>query len=565
MTDVRVRPSRRQPDGTVQRFLLARSRRDSGVVLALTALLMLPLVAATGFAVDVGAWYSHAERIQQAADASALAAVVWVEDDDILKYRNVGLDTARRNGFDNADPDVTVVVDKINQSQVRVVITDNATQYFSQVVMDSFAITRQAVAEFVLPVPLGSPRNFLGTGRLGYSGTLSNIYYPESLTMSINGLCTSKNQGDRKAAQRISSENCTGTTNTEFTDTNYEYYIDLPPNRTTYVDVLIFDGSYITRRGCSLSENDCRDDNDGTLYEANELPPPADFAADFNPGGGTQGAFTTTFTLHQADNTPLDDNDNPSMASLNACANATHGVSGAAISPKPTGTKAFAPGSKSGMTNTGFFPTGTGVAFRNVAVGWWNLCRIPTTAPAGRYVLRVDHGNNNRNGSNNYAIVARTGTNGLCDSRFTVQCAKVYSKDFMSVRGNSSAAVAQFFLAEVIDDHAGKRLNIELWDPAEGGQTLRVMQPCGTNNWCYVNFNWYASDGTSGNNTSSINVAANNFDGDLVTIQYDLPVDYSPPADNKWWKIEYTYASGTVTDRTTWAVNVTGDPVHLVD
>ena len=48
----------------------------------MSALLMLPLLAFAGFAVDIGYWYTHANRMQRAADAAALAGVVWMPNDE---------------------------------------------------------------------------------------------------------------------------------------------------------------------------------------------------------------------------------------------------------------------------------------------------------------------------------------------------------------------------------------------------------------------------------------------------------------------------------------------------
>ena len=38
----------------------------------------------------------------------------------------------------------------------------------------------------------------------------------------------------------------------------------------------------------------------------------------------------------------------------------------------------------------------------------------------------------------------------------------------------------------------------------------------------------------------------------------------NPCGTKTWWRIRYTTTTGTVTDRTTWSVNILGNPVHLV-
>src|SRR3712207_6939095 len=34
---------------------------------------------------------------------------------------------------------------------------------------------------------------------------------------------------------------------------------------------------------------------------------------------------------------------------------------------------------------------------------------------------------------------------------------------------------------------------------------------------------------------------------------------YDPPSTNSWWKIKYSFNSGSVTDRTTWSVSIVGE------
>ena len=64
----RHRPARSTGHGSRRRV-----RGEKGYALVLTALMLLPLLAFTGFATDVGAWYARASRIQRAADAASHA------------------------------------------------------------------------------------------------------------------------------------------------------------------------------------------------------------------------------------------------------------------------------------------------------------------------------------------------------------------------------------------------------------------------------------------------------------------------------------------------------------
>ena len=90
---------------------------ESGYIMLLTALLMIPLLALTALAVDLGAWYAQGAKIQRAADSGALAGVVWASDP--TKWDTVARDTMTRNGYTNGVNGTTVTVQRISDSQIR--------------------------------------------------------------------------------------------------------------------------------------------------------------------------------------------------------------------------------------------------------------------------------------------------------------------------------------------------------------------------------------------------------------------------------------------------------------
>lgn len=223
--------------------MIPRTRRNErGYVLALTGLIIIPLLVISAMAVDFGGWYTQGSRMQKAADAAALAGVVWLPD--LADATDVAKDTAKANGYDDALANITVTVTKLSDSELKVDITDtDGRVYLASWIRDSVSITRSATAQYVLPVPLGSPRNFFGTGDMYSSG-------PENFYAAINGTCQAKRQGDPFAVPRISTETnntCDGsawTTNTDYKDpttTNqYEYYITVPPGRTNPILVSLW-------------------------------------------------------------------------------------------------------------------------------------------------------------------------------------------------------------------------------------------------------------------------------------------------------------------------------------
>ncbi len=59
--------------------------------------MIIPLMAFAALAVDVGSWYARTTEMQKAADAAALAGVVWAPD--YSKARTVAAKTLTDNGF----------------------------------------------------------------------------------------------------------------------------------------------------------------------------------------------------------------------------------------------------------------------------------------------------------------------------------------------------------------------------------------------------------------------------------------------------------------------------------
>src|SRR3954454_20523755 len=86
-----------QRPGLVQTRSL--QHRENGYVLVMSALLLVPMLLMAGLSVDIGSWYSRASDIQKAADAAALAGVVWLPD--VPTATSYALATAKRNGFED--------------------------------------------------------------------------------------------------------------------------------------------------------------------------------------------------------------------------------------------------------------------------------------------------------------------------------------------------------------------------------------------------------------------------------------------------------------------------------
>ena len=149
-------------------------RRDAGYVMFMLAITMIVLFTACAFAVDLGSFYARASRIQRAADAAALAGVVWMPG-DFAHAQTDALAVAAKNGFSSG---VTVTAVAGNPYQLKVTILDaHVPRFFSTILSKSpMTITRAAVAEFAPVVPLGSPDNRLGNDPLSTPAYLAYLW-----------------------------------------------------------------------------------------------------------------------------------------------------------------------------------------------------------------------------------------------------------------------------------------------------------------------------------------------------------------------------------------------------
>lgn len=547
----------------------AAAASDAGYVLALSALLILPLMAFTGLAVDVGSWYARAAAVQRTTDAAALAGVAFLplDEGDAI---DAAVEAARRNGFDNADPDITVTATPLAGDRMEVTITDsNVPQYFTALFRDTVGVTRSSTAEYVPPIRMGSPRNFLGTGGLDTSGNprvpgLPASMIRENFMLSVNGPCDRGEDGDLRLSQRIGNNGSGcggGTASPTYQATGYAYGITVNAGYSSGPLVVeVFDAA--------LCKN--------------------------GPGGGDlslgSGTFTTRFTLRSPNTDPF------AGAVL-----ATHNVGAG------------------------------GSACTNWGNQWRSIGTITPTAGEAHVVQVQTHSPTSTTtggGANNFALRARPASAGFsaCSTDpdegdgaipvSTQQCPNVFAYQDLSVYANVRGSAAEFFLASIGPEHGGKRLIIELYDPGEGGNTIQVTDPngrvigpanvIGDGNGGLVTgvrnfersvvqrFPAEVAPGGGGwgpftEHTVDIRPAgpaagpgratdarctgqnsanpACRYNERSLRLEIQLPANIDAAYGGRtWWRIRYGFATGIdVTDRTTWSVSVEGGPVRLIE
>lgn len=570
-----------------------RFRGERGVSIAVVSLMLLPLLAISALAVDLGGWYAKAAQVQRAADAAALAGVTYLPE-GLTPATNVARDVAARNGFKHGEGgavvNVTRVLGATNQLTVQI-IQDDVEQAFSSLFRDDVSITRQATAEYVQPVPLGSPRNYLGTGDL-LDSSIRELFW-----LGVTGPCGSKEQGDRIAT--VSDANWTTNnnppsgsnsfggcspgspsyvvSNLEHDPDGYFYAVEAPPGYSGSLGIEIYDAPF------------CREGTNGA---------PENTAGAPRDRGGSTNNYPTTIRVRNGDHIDPRETSVRRTHSLGSGSTASGGGGSGSSGSSVCGTLQTGSVSVSNSRPYGGRCSGSS----NWARCWRTLDTITIGGDSPRlYYVQIDPGTTGGSyqGTNQFAL--RLTTNGsftACSGDPTSltpphnpNCPRVYGVTHMGVDASlpgTSGQTFEFYLAEIARDHRGKTLQIDLWDAGEGAQRIEILNPRRE----IVDFNWWVlcQDGTfPASGSCSGETAPRGGYGPFVAVDHiDVSGDDDPqPGRHRlsgskyndrtlrlqipigdydastWWRIRYTVGD-TSTDRTTWSASVLGDPVRLV-
>ncbi len=534
----------------VDRFLTKTGvdpEQQKGAAVVIVAVVLTVLVGFAAFAVDFGWLYLNGIRIQHGADAAALAGVVYEPGDQATAYLEART-SARENGYNNAlggttvtpvdYADDTTAVD--NPYQLEVTVTHSVDTFFMRVFgLDSIAITKRAVAEYVLPLPMGSDLPYFGEDP-------SNPARNPHFWANIHGYYTGKQMGDRYSSQCVaggSGHLCAE--NDEARETTYGggipisggylYGVEMAPGATN-LSIETFDGPFYY----GGNDNTLVGDN-GQGWSGSRQNP----VTGANTGYWVEGP-TTWFILYAPDPTPLNTDDNTLLCAW-------------PYAPQVS----FADFNDDGRVNGSDDQDGDGdLDWDDVEDGvtggiaslWDQICGTSFNSGPGIYPLRVvtdDPGaTDSERGLNRFSL--RTSSSGTQP--------RMYGLGDMSVYVNFSGNDSTLDLAEVLDVHAGKDLVIELWDPDSGNAGTEIRMPDGTLPPCTWN-----KIGEAGNYLPAcdINYATNTFHQSQLEIRVHIPATYVCTT-NCWWTIGVTYPGGA-NDTTTWSARIEGNPVALVE
>ncbi|CAN5622361.1 hypothetical protein BH10ACT1_BH10ACT1_20240 [soil metagenome] len=484
----------------------ARSRQEGGYVMALFGLLLVPLLLMAGLAVDIGSWYNEASNIQKAADAASLAGVVWLPDE--VKAKQVALDVAKMNGYDDADPYITVTVAPSTKSDHRLQVAIRDTRvgsyFYSNLGGNNITLNRDSFAEYVLPVKMGSPLNNLGNDptATGYPTGAPNLW------ASISGYATAYANGDPYSTAAGS--------NAEYRDWGYLYVVDIPPAAV----------------GKTLNLS---------IYDA------GNYARSSYPNVETadNGTVNTQFEFFRPDDTPLNARDG--LIPVNS-------MSGQCTSGTP-----------------GRFRLANGADSTTYKNKWVSLCTVTADEP-GQWIMQVKSSaiptiTNGGDGWNQFSVRAvMTGT--VQPALYTIGDLSLFN----NLPGQTGNINASFYLAQIDPIHAGKTLEVSLFDPGDGlsgDYYANIRAPGNVVSTCK-----YRPRGTSTWTTSAtcrIQTRANGtntYNGKWLDIQLPLSTSYTCSTDC-WWKVLYEFqgvtSGNSPNDRTVWSAQVIGDPVHLIE
>jgi hypothetical protein len=393
---------------------------------------------------------------------------------------------------------------------------------------------------------MGSPRNYLGSGgKIGAPGSLAH----EPTWLSVSGYCASSQHGDRISSRSdnngLSSEpfSCMPGTpsyvkaNPDYSADGYFYTVDFAVGSVGAYKFDVYDAP-----NCQFEASSPIDTGAAVRAAARQY----DFVVRSN------------------------DNNDPNLATM---------LYTRRLSPSDCASWSAMQGWKTLYT------------FNNPSPGRYYL-QVRPVVPTNKY---------SEEGENHFGIrVAQPSGFSPCTNDqttagtglpFNAMCPKVYALTNLGVYAALSGTGSSY-MASIGANHAGKTMEVEIFDPDKGAAAVELIDPAGTP----VTFRWEVAckDGTYQSDTGkpcSTGEAApgggygNTFSNKLdvsgastqpwthlsqtgkyndrvVRLKVVLPTNYatkygSGPAARTWWKLRYTM-SAPLADGTTWTVRIKG-------
>ena len=542
---------------------LRLARRDRGAVAIVTAILMLVFLSLTAFAVDVGNWYAVGLQEQRAADAAALAGVVRLPADQ-LSAKSVAQSFASQNGFTNGVNSVSVVPGVGSQpTRLKVTVSKTVPNVFGALLgRPTTTVTKSAVADYVGPVPLGSPCNAFGNDPDQGANRSTNCDGTGAFWANVGSKKATKASGDAYQDNVCggADDGCVSGTNLDYDPNGYVYLVTLR-QAVTNLKIQAFDpaqvvvGDHCNYAYAKLAEAAALGTNADVSNPA-ERYAPNDGAwctgdTQINaPAAAGNGLIKTQFTIHAPGVNAWDPLNWPVLPSCQTTFDPFSGdLSKALDHTQPLG----------------IYKPEVARTFRQ----WVDLCAVTGVIPKGTYAVQVKTnglGTDLVGGHNRFGLRAFGSGGGDKDN------ISISGFNKMAMYGNTPEGISTFYLAKVAPSAAGQSFNVRLFDIGDGataGSTIRVVPPPDSG---LTNFSGCTGSGplTGTGDLTNCTISVNStYNGKWESISVPIPLGYTcaeATTTGCWVRLEFYYgASSSPADTTSWTAGIEGDPVRLVE
>jgi hypothetical protein len=422
------------------------------------------------------------------------------------------------------------------------------------------------VADYVGPVPMGSPCNEMGNDPEPGSGatgkTSANCAGQGEFWGSTGAPTSPKVNGDayQDGICVAGNSGCTvPPTNDDYDDSGHFYKVSLSA-AVANLKLEVFDPAWVdVGQSCDTTASN--------IAGAAAIPAANAFVS--NPSvryaTGASSVYCTGDSHFAPNNNPVDISTKFTVRQRNAKTNDWDPLSWPVRSAcNPPAFPGFSGDLGKALDKTKDNNVYLGGVFRT----WNQICSIGT-APAGDYLVQVNTnglGADAGSGENNYALRAFSSTDGTAKDNISIS-----AYNSMTIWANFPGANTLFHLARVPSGAAGQVLDVRLFDVGDASAgstgTLKVLPPTGS----AVTFTNCTTTGpvAGASPACSITTDPTTFQGKWETMAVPIPaaytcVDTDPTAC--WVLLSFTYNGGAQPhDVTSWTASIEGDPVRLVE
>ena len=568
----------------------AKAKRERGFVLVLCAVFLVVLTAAGGFAVDLGAWYWNASRLQRAADAAALAGAPFLPG-DVAGAEKAAIANLKSNGYDNVQiqrdrlssrddsdprPYAYITPDKPGSNKLRVQVSKSFPTFFTSLLgYNNQYLMRQSIGEFTAAIQMGSPGNILGANVS--QGSFPSQFFGGRYWLNASGGQQMKAQGDRYMSENCASDNgagadnCNGGVNSDRPYGNgprsHRFIVTVPPGVHGNMMIQAFDPVH------SNMGNRCESAQLGTVTPATVFTNPAANPADGEPAemytAGVESPYCT--------NDEVDSGKPQATLTLGVYKSGSKNNLGAPLAPKKTwGSIAEGDNLQQRLTADPLLRDG----FRH----WSNLYPQPIAVGPGKYVIEATTPPQ-AGGTNRFAL--RVGMMNF--NKWDVALSKKVSIEadkHLTIYTNAPADQSQFYFAKLTTNLANRTLDVNLYDIGDtaggGAVSLNLVAPTGSTGLPSgpdgkPSFGPCEQIGPGGapakvnNPCGIVNATSDVYNGKIVKLRIRVPAGYTCDDDGTskcWMSLKFilnsTSATAPSNDTTTWEMKECGAPSRLL-